>query len=473
MRGPQLRVRRSPGRTGGSCLPGFLGQGCTRPIRVTCPSGARPPGHPPRPRLPHTPRPRGKQPRVRPESLAAGALCPQDGAPEAEAPPPRLGLGEGGGGGGRRPGGRGRWAGPCAGRGHVPPPDTPFALRDPTVGGGGQKGLWGAPGGTTGARSPSERCGRPWLGGRRTRQAPGAALWARASRPSFTAEEADPESLSCAPATPGLSTSPGPPCAAAGVSSGLSARVSPGSRWPRCGTRAPGEGRASTRRSGVPKAVPRTVPSLLEAAPQVPLPRYPGPAGEGLWTSASSPPAVSGLRPRRLLPGAPTRIPFGALWRSPSSGEGGLRRSSASGLPASGGPPPPEPRGSRMPSPGLEENVLQRSAFRGELTRCREAQSALLGTDPHAFDRIYSAPTTCRARPGTQRAPRPLAHWPVRVGNERLTGGLGSVCRTDRLAGGGGSGGWAPAEGGSGSGPRSRLLGRRREGRRAQEWSLD
>lgn len=190
--------------------------------------------------------------------------------------------------------------------------------------------------------------------------------------------------------------------------------------------------------------MPRTVPSLLEAAPQVPLPRYPGPAGEGLWTSASSPPAVSGLRPRRLLPGAPTRIPFGALWRSPSSGEGGLRRSSASGLPASGGPPPPERRGSRMPSPGLEENVLQRSAFRGELTRCREAQSALLGTDPHAFDRIYSAPTTCRARPGTQRAPRPLAHWPVRVGNERLTGGLGSVCRTDRLAGGGGSGGWAP-----------------------------
>lgn len=341
------------------------------------------------------------------------------------------------------------------------------------MGGGGQKGLWGAPGGTTGARSPSERCGRPWLGGRRTRQAPGAALWARASRPSFTAEEADPESPSCAPATPGLSTSPGPPCAAAGVSSGLSARVSPGSRWPRCETRARGEGRASTRRSRVPKAAPRTVPSLLEAAPRAPLPRCPGPAGEGLWTSASSPPAVSGLRPRRPLPGAPTHTPFGAPWRSPSSGEGGLRGSSASGLPASGGPPPPEPRGWRMPSPGLEENVLQRSAFRGELTRCREAQSALLGTDPHAFHRIYSAPTTCRARPGTQRAPRPLAHRQVRVGNERLTGGLGSVCRTDRLAGGGGSGGWAPAEGGPGSGPRSRLLGRRREGRRSQEWSLD
>ncbi|XP_053063100.1 translation initiation factor IF-2-like [Acinonyx jubatus] len=138
---------------------GAWATGCTRLIRVTCPSGARPPGHPPRPRLPHTPRPRGKQPRVRPESLAAGALCPQDGAPEAEAPPPRLGLR--GGGGGEETGWAGQVGGALRGRGHVPPPDTPFALRDPTVGGGGQKGLWGAPGGTTGARSPSERCGGP------------------------------------------------------------------------------------------------------------------------------------------------------------------------------------------------------------------------------------------------------------------------------------------------------------------------
>lgn len=82
----------------------------------------------------------------------------------------------------------------------------------------------------------------------------------------------------------------------------------------------------------VPKPAPGTVPTLLDPHLGYPSPQCRGPGYEDSLPAASDlPPLHPGLS------GAPTRTPFGARRRCPSSGEGpeaGLRGRSASGLPA-------------------------------------------------------------------------------------------------------------------------------------------
>lgn len=205
------------------------------------------------------------------------------------------------------------------GRGHDPPPDTPFALQDSTVGRGVHKGPGAGQEGRAGTdpRRPQSFRTVPavLLGGCRTREASGAALWARASRPFFTAEERDPALRPSNPGSVGVARPPTPlgcglnAWGAAELPSGFSALVSRDrwSRWEPERVRA-----ARVPDSGVPKRASSTVPSLLDAAPWAPSPG-PGPRAKACAPRhpprrqplARGPAARSaGPPPARSLPGA-------------------------------------------------------------------------------------------------------------------------------------------------------------------------